>query len=50
VLTATGRTNEATSSLEQAIDRYERKKNIAMVAQVRTRREALRKEALPADS
>jgi hypothetical protein len=37
VLHAAGRTDEATTTLEQALDRYERKKNLAMVAQVRDR-------------
>ncbi len=35
VLAAAGRTDEAAAALEQALDRYERKKNLAMVAQVR---------------
>jgi predicted component of type VI protein secretion system len=34
VLQAAGRTDEAATMLEQAIERYERKKNLAMVAQV----------------
>ena len=42
VLTAAGRTEEAANALEQALDRYERKKNLAMVAQVRPRLEELR--------
>jgi class 3 adenylate cyclase/tetratricopeptide (TPR) repeat protein len=42
VLAASGRTDEAAGALEQAIDRFERKKNLAMVAQVRPRLEALR--------
>jgi len=37
VLHAAGRTDEATTTLEQALDRYERKKNLAMAAQVRDR-------------
>jgi tetratricopeptide (TPR) repeat protein len=45
VLTAAGRTDEAVEALEQALDRYERKKNLAMVAQVRPQLEALREEA-----
>ena len=35
VLAAAGRTDEAAQTLEQALERYERKKNLAMVAQVR---------------
>jgi tetratricopeptide (TPR) repeat protein len=42
VLAAAGRTDEAAVALEQALDRYERKKNLAMVAQVRPRLEELR--------
>jgi tetratricopeptide (TPR) repeat protein len=42
VLTASGRTDEAAEALEQALDRYERKKNLAMVAQVKPKLEALR--------
>ena len=45
VLHAAGRTEEAAATLEQALERYERKKNLAMVAQVRARLESL---ALPA--
>jgi tetratricopeptide (TPR) repeat protein len=41
VLSAAGRTAEATEALEQALDRYERKKNLAMVAQMRPWLEAL---------
>jgi class 3 adenylate cyclase len=37
VLEAGGRVEEAASCLEQALERYERKKNLAMVAQVRPR-------------
>jgi hypothetical protein len=37
-----GRTEEAVDALGQALDRYEGKKNLAMVAQVRPRLEALR--------
>jgi hypothetical protein len=36
---------EAAAALEQALDRYERKKNLAMVAQVRPKLEKLRKAA-----
>jgi tetratricopeptide (TPR) repeat protein len=42
VLAAAGRTDEAAEALEQALDRYERKKNLAMVAQLRPRLEELR--------
>jgi len=42
VLAAAGRTEEATTTLKQALDRYERKKNLAMVAQVRLRLDELR--------
>ena len=42
VLAAAGKTAEAAAALGQALDRYERKKNLAMVAQVRPRLEALR--------
>ncbi|MGZ4387135.1 MAG: AAA family ATPase [Gaiellaceae bacterium] len=42
VLHAAGRTEEAAAKLEQALERYELKKNLAMVAQVRPRLAALR--------
>ena len=42
VLAAAGRNKEAADALEQALERYERKKNLAMVAQVRPRLEKLR--------
>ncbi len=45
VLAVAGRTDEAAEALEQALERYERKKNLAMVAQVRPKLEALREEA-----
>ena len=45
VLSAAGRTDEAAEALEQALERYERKKNLAMVRQARRKLEALRKEA-----
>jgi len=44
VLAAAGRTDEAAVALEQALERYERKKNLAMVAQVRPRLEELRQK------
>jgi tetratricopeptide (TPR) repeat protein len=47
VLAAAGRTEEAVDALVQAVDRYERKNNLAMVAQVRPRLETLR-ERMPA--
>jgi tetratricopeptide (TPR) repeat protein len=37
VLAAADRSDEAAEALEQALERYERKKNLAMVAQVRPR-------------
>ena len=42
VLTAAGRTDEAAAALEQALERYERKENLAMVAQVTPTLEELR--------
>jgi class 3 adenylate cyclase len=45
VLAAAGRSDEAADALEQALERYERKRNLAMVAQVRPRLEELRKAA-----
>jgi tetratricopeptide (TPR) repeat protein len=42
VLAAAGRSEAAAAALEQALERYERKKNLAMVAQVRPRLEELR--------
>jgi tetratricopeptide (TPR) repeat protein len=42
VLAAAGRTDEAADALEQALERYERKKNLAMVAQVKPKLEELR--------
>jgi class 3 adenylate cyclase/predicted negative regulator of RcsB-dependent stress response len=42
VLATAGRTDEATDALEQALERYERKRNLAMVAQVRPRLDELR--------
>ncbi len=44
VLHAAGRSDEATSALEQALERYGRKKNLAMAAQVRARLAALQEE------
>ncbi len=45
VLHAGGRTDEAAGALGQALERYERKKNLAMVAQVRPKLEKLRQGA-----
>jgi tetratricopeptide (TPR) repeat protein len=42
VLAAAGRIDEAAVALEQALEHYERKENLAMVAQVRPRLEELR--------
>jgi tetratricopeptide (TPR) repeat protein len=42
VLAAAGRTGEAAKALEEALERYRRKKNLAMVPQVRRRLEQLR--------
>jgi tetratricopeptide (TPR) repeat protein len=50
VLAAAGRADEAAEALEQALERYERKKNLAMVAQVRPRLEALRPSRLKEES
>ncbi len=44
VLHAAGRSDEAAATLEQALERYERKKNLPMAAQVRERLAARRKE------
>jgi tetratricopeptide (TPR) repeat protein len=43
VLAAASRTNDAAAALEQGLEHYENKKNVAMVAQVRPRLDALRK-------
>ena len=42
VLAEAGRSDDALEALEQALDRFERKKNLAMVAQVRPKLEELR--------
>jgi len=47
VLAAAGRTDEAAETLEQALERYERKKNLAMLAQMRPQLEALRGSRIP---
>jgi tetratricopeptide (TPR) repeat protein len=49
VLATVGRGDEAAAALEQALDRYQRKQNLAMVAQVRPQLDALRAE-VPADA
>ena len=41
MLGSAGRTEEAAEVLEQALERYERKQNLAMIAQVRPRLERL---------
>jgi hypothetical protein len=50
VLEAAGRGDEAAETLEQALERYERTKNLAMVAQVRSRLEGLRAGAAAASA
>jgi len=42
-----GRSEEAATTLTHALERYERKKNVAMGAHVRDRLVALREEVLP---
>ena len=44
VLAGFGRDDDAAIALEQALDRYGRKKNLAMLAQVRPKLEALREQ------
>ena len=44
MLAAAGRIDEAAEALDQALERYERKKNLAMVAQVRPKLDALRQK------
>jgi tetratricopeptide (TPR) repeat protein len=46
VLKAAGRNGEAAAALEEALERYERKKNLAMVAQVKPKLAELRRAAL----
>ena len=41
VVAAAGRTDEAAAAFEQALDRCERKKNLALAAQIRRRRDTL---------
>jgi class 3 adenylate cyclase/tetratricopeptide (TPR) repeat protein len=45
VLLAAGKTEDAIDALDQALDRYGRKRNLAMVAQVQPQLDALRAEA-----
>jgi class 3 adenylate cyclase len=45
VLAAAGRVDEAVAALEEAADRYERKRNLALLAQVHRRLDALRQGA-----
>ena len=47
VLHSAGRSDEATTTFTQALERYERKRNHAMAAQVRERLAQLRAQALP---
>jgi tetratricopeptide (TPR) repeat protein len=47
VLTSAGKTDDAAEALEQALDRYERKKNQAMLMQVRPQLEAIRRVNAP---
>jgi hypothetical protein len=44
VLAAAGRTGEAVSAFEQALERSQRKKNLALTAQIRRRLEAVQEE------
>jgi thioredoxin-like negative regulator of GroEL len=48
VLQSAGRTDEAAEALEQALDRYRRKQNLAMIAQVRLRLDAIPGRSVPA--
>jgi tetratricopeptide (TPR) repeat protein len=50
VLHAAGRTQEAAATLEQALERYEHKRNLAMAEQARARLAELRSVATPAAS
>lgn len=47
VLIAAGKASDAVEAFEQALHRYERKRNLAMAAQVLPRLEALRAGTLP---
>jgi len=47
VLEAAGRPHEAAAAYREALDRYERKENLAMVRQIRPRLEALRRSDAP---
>jgi hypothetical protein len=48
VLGAAGRTDEAAAALEQALDRYERKRNLVMTERTRARLAEFRPDAEPA--
>jgi tetratricopeptide (TPR) repeat protein len=50
VLSAAGRAGEAAAALEQALERYTRKRNLAMVQQVRPKLSELRRLSAPAGS
>jgi tetratricopeptide (TPR) repeat protein len=50
VLEAAGRTDEAVAVLAQALERYERKRNLASAGQVRARLSELRPASTPAES
>ena len=47
VLLLTGKPDEAAAALEQALERYERKRNVAAAVQTRARLETLRAQTLP---
>jgi thioredoxin-like negative regulator of GroEL len=49
VLTAAGHRDEARAALEQALDRYERKKNLVMAQRVRARLADLRRSETAAE-
>jgi class 3 adenylate cyclase/tetratricopeptide (TPR) repeat protein len=48
VLVAAGRTDEAAAALEQALDRYERKRNLAMAERIQVRMAERRPSSAPA--
>ena len=47
VLLAAGRADDASAAFEQALERYERKRNVAAVAQTRARFKTRREQSLP---
>jgi thioredoxin-like negative regulator of GroEL len=49
VLRSVGRTEEAAAALKQALDRYERKKNLFMADRIRAKLAELRPAAAPAE-